>query len=114
MEPKTFLGQFEVDISETPFAKYSPTDWALKWLFEYAQIDGSHRKQWCLDQVTRILIGTKVIVQLAKWSDGTQEYRYWLESEPSDGYQKFIEEHRGEYNEHYDEYEYTWDTGIAP
>lgn len=29
MEPKTFLGQFEVDISETPFANYSPTGWAL-------------------------------------------------------------------------------------
>ncbi len=49
MEPKTFLGRFEVDISETPFANYSPTDWALKWLFEYAHIDGSHHKQWCLD-----------------------------------------------------------------
>lgn len=55
-----------------------------------------------------------MVVQLAKWSDGTQECRYWLESEPSDGYNKFIEEYRGEYNENYDEYEYTWDTGIAP
>lgn len=79
----------------------------------YSQIDGSHHKQWCLDQVVRILAGTKVIVKLAKWNNGYTKYRYYLDS-PSEQYDAFVKKMKGEYNPEYNEYQYDYDKGIAP
>jgi hypothetical protein len=35
---KNYLGEFDVDIKETPFAKYKAKDWVLEYLFSYSQI----------------------------------------------------------------------------
>ena len=67
---KKYLGDFEVDIKETPYANHTPNDWVMTFLYCYSQIDGSHHKQWVLDQIARIMKGTKVIVKLAKWDNG--------------------------------------------
>lgn len=101
-----YLGEFDVNLNDTPYADYEPSDWALEYITMYGQIDGSHHKDWVLDQVVRILKGTNVIVKEARWSDGFSEYRIELD-EPSEEYEEFIEEYENDG-------EYSWDTGIAP
>jgi hypothetical protein len=51
-----------------------------------------------LDQVARIYNGTRVIVSIAKRSDGTQEYRIKLD-EFTLKYKKWVKDMKGEYNE---------------
>lgn len=110
-----YLGEFDVEIKDTPYANHKPNDWVLEYLFSYGQIDGEHHKTWVIDQTARILNGTKVVVKLAKWSNGHQEYRFWLD-EPSKKYVKWVQKYRGEYvkNEYYEGLEYDYDEGIAP
>lgn len=51
-----YLGETPVtDLTGTPFADYTPTDWAIYYIGSYGQIDGAHHKNWALDQVARIL-----------------------------------------------------------
>lgn len=38
-----YLGEFDVDIKDTPYATYTPNDWVMEYLFRYSQIDGSHQ-----------------------------------------------------------------------
>lgn len=70
-----YLGETIVDVVDTPFKDYKEKDWALYFIGRYGQIDGEHHKTWVLDQVVRIICGTPLIIKLAKWSDGTEEYR---------------------------------------
>ena len=106
-----YLGEFPVDIENTPFKDFTQSDWALYYIGRYGQTDGAHHKAWVLDQVTRILKGTKVKVTEAIWGlyidEKTEsEFRVDLE-DPSEEYKQFIEE----YCEGGD---YDWDSGIAP
>ena len=103
---KKYLGEKKINIKTHPvFKKYTPADWALYFIGSYGQIDGAHHKLWVLDQVARILNGTKVIVSEASWSDGEKNYRVKL-ANPSKKYQKWAEEMRAD--------EYDYDEGIAP
>jgi hypothetical protein len=97
-----YLGEKVVD----EFKDRSQTEWAKFWIYRYAQIDGAHHKLWVLDQVQRILCGTKVVVSEASWDNGHKEYRYKLH-EPSKEYLDWVEEYE-------DDGEYEWDTGINP
>lgn len=54
---------------------HTPTENALMYMTMYGGIDGSHHKDWLLDQVARILNGAPVTVYKAMWEDGTVEYR---------------------------------------
>jgi hypothetical protein len=85
-----YLGEFEVVLADTPFAKYTPTDWAMYWIGTYGQIDGKHHKLWVLDQVARILNGTSVIVKEARWDNGHKEYRLDL-GEKTEAYDEWVE-----------------------
>lgn len=108
-----YLGETLVDAENHPdFKDYSPSDWSIYFIEGYAQIDGSHHKLWVLDQVARILKGTKVVVNIAKWADGHEEPRVTL-AEPSKRYLKWRKEIAGE---HYEDgtTEYEYDEGIAP
>lgn len=108
-----YLGQFDVDINNHPeFSKYTSSDWAMYFISRYGQIDGAHHKNWVLDQVARILKGTKVVVVLAKWDDGNSEYRVWLEDIPTLEYNKWRQEMLGDLID--GEYEYSYDEGTAP
>lgn len=88
-----YLGETKLDIHKTKYALYSPTDWAMLWVEMYSGIDGSHHKDWLIDQVARILKGTKVEIKLAKWENGHEEERFNL-SQPSGEYHEWVEEMR--------------------
>ena len=103
-----YLGEFDVDISTTPYANHTPSDWAMEWIGRYGQIDGAHHKAWVLDQVARILHGTQVIVKEARWTNGESEYRLQL-ADPTPEYNAWVDEMRGEYDEEYEEYEYEFE-----
>lgn len=94
------------DLTGTPFENYTASDWAVYYLGSYGCIDGSHHKQWVIDRGIRILKGTPVNIYLARWENGHTEYRPRL-GEPSEGYQDFLDEFKGD-----DGFE--WDEGIAP
>ena len=105
-----YLGSEIVPVSETPFAAFSPSDWAIEYIGQYGQIDGDHHSKWVTDQVARILLGTPITVNLAKWDNGTpeglHEYRFNT-GEPSEKYLQWVEEMK-------DGGEYEYDEGIAP
>ena len=79
----------------------------------YGQFDGSHHKQWTLDQIARIMKGTPIVVKLVKWDDGTEDYIVST-GEPSEEYNEWAKEMLGEYDEDEEEYTYDYDEGIAP
>lgn len=112
---RNYLGQFPVNIKDTPFAEFTSVDWAMYFNLKYGGIDGSHHKTWVLDQMSRILKGTPVIVELAKWDDGLEEYRFWT-GEPSQEYHDWVKDCRGEWiqTDDYEGWEYGYDEGIAP
>lgn len=98
-----YLGEENVIIENSPFKNYSKVDWAQFWIAHYGQYDGAHHKAHTLDEVMQILYGTPVIVKLAKWSNGQEEYRFSL-GEKTVAYLDFINE--------YEQDGYEWDTGI--
>lgn len=104
-----YLGEELVDIKDTPYKGYTQSDWALHYVGIYGQFAGSHHKDWVLDHVVRILNGTTVKIKLAKWSDGTEEYRVSL-NEPSAEYVSWVEKIR--FDE--DGEEYGYNIGVAP
>jgi len=107
-----YLGETELKSTDgTPYQGFGPTEWAMKYIEFYGQIDGGHHKQWVLDQVARILKGTPVELSLAKWDNGQQEYRFNT-GEPSKEYLSWVEEMRCPDEDGNAEYEY--DEGCAP
>lgn len=62
---------------------------AIEVIEKYGWIDGVHHKQWCLDQIARILLASR--------------------------YKEWTEEMLGNFDAELEEYEYEpWDEGIAP
>ena len=112
-DPNTFQGEKVVDIKNTPFKDYKNSDWAMYFISSYGQIDGSHHKQWCLDIVAQILKGSPIEIKEASWSNGHKEYRVNVKEE-SQEYKDWVQEMKGEWNEEYEEYDYSYDKGIAP
>jgi hypothetical protein len=105
-----YIGQTPVDVKDTPYKDFAPIDWAMEYIERYGQIDGSHHKQWVLDQVARILKGTPIVIEIAKWDNGHKEYRFWTGS-PSDEYTQWVIDMKaGEDGEN----TYGYDEGIAP
>lgn len=115
---ENYLGDFPVDIADTPYAEFGPAEWALYFVEQYSQIDGSHHKTWTLDQIARVLKGTPVLVQEARWGpsdkypNGLREYRIKT-GEPSPAYLAWVEAMMGDTDEDGDR-EYDYDAGIAP
>ena len=110
-----YLGEFPVDISKhEEFSKYTPADWAMYFVESYGQIDGSHHKQWVLDQVARCLKGTPIVVVEAKWDNGHTEYRISTSKETSQEYRDWVQSMLGEVDSETEETEYEYDQGIAP
>lgn len=101
---KKYLGEFEPP-ADNPYANYTPSDWALEYMIRYGGIDGSHHKDWVIDQCIRILKGTPVTLTLAKWDDGEEEYRFDT-GEASNEYNKLVRETI--------ESGYGWDVGCPP
>jgi hypothetical protein len=98
-----YLGETLLDIKDTKFKDYTRSDWAMYFLESYGLIDGSHHKNWVLDQMARAIKGVKPIIKLAKWSEGTEEYRISL-GEPTKEYLDWVIEMKdGEDGAGYDE-----------
>jgi hypothetical protein len=107
-----YLGETPVDVGAHPtYSTYQPSDWAMLFIEKYGQIDGEHHKTWVLDTASRILLGTPVIVVTARWANGQEEDRFWLD-EPSKEYLDWREEMlcRDENGQP----QYGYDEGIAP
>lgn len=108
-----YLGETPVNLDDHPlYSGYTPSDWALLWLQLYGQIDGEHHKTWVLDQVARILNGTKMTATLAKWDNGLTEMRFDL-AEPTPAYDRWVLMMLGAKDDD-GEYEYDYDTGTPP
>lgn len=108
-----YLGSSVVNASDIDvFCNYTPFDWAMYFIENYGGIDGSHHKSWVMDQVARIHKGTEIEIELAKWDDGTEEYRVNL-LEPSQEYNDWVLLMQGGVDEDGDYY-YDYDAGCAP
>lgn len=99
-----YLGEFE-PAKCNPYKDYTQADWALEYMLRYGGIDGEHHKTWVIDQSIRILKGTPIILTLAKWDDGNEEYRF-ITGKPSKEYDVLVKETI--------EAGYDWDVGCAP
>lgn len=84
-----YLGETLVDQKDTPFKDYTENDWSLYFIMRYGGIDGAHHKDWVMDQVVRILNGTELVIALAKWEDGQEEYRVCT-GKPSQKYKDWV------------------------
>lgn len=87
---ETYLGEVKVEIADSPFACYKPSDWACLWITKYGQVDGSHHKAWVLDQVMRILKGGEIELTQASWSSGYKEWRFSVYE--SEDYKQWVNE----------------------
>jgi hypothetical protein len=108
-----YLGTKVVDIKDTKFKYYKTNDWVLYFIEKYGQIDGSHHKQWVLDQIVRIIHGCKIEIKLASWDNDENEYRVNIISE-SKKYKNWVQDMLGKYNEDEQCFDYDYDKGIAP
>lgn len=99
-----YLGEFE-PATDNPYADNTPEDWALEYIIRYGGIDGSHHKNWVMDQVARILKGTPVELKVARWENGMEEYRF-VTGEPSEAYLEMVKAAVEDPED--------WDVGIAP
>ena len=106
-----FLGEKIIPLSKTPYADYTPVDWAMEYVGRYGGIDGAHHKTWVLDQVARILKGTRVVVKVASWKFGAVNKIEWRfeTGKPSKKYLKWVEAIKNVDGEEYD-----YDEGLAP
>jgi hypothetical protein len=84
-----YLGEEKVDVEQSKFRGWTPTQWALFFMDEYGSIKGAHHKQWVLDQVRRILHGTPVVVTRAKWSNGELQVKIGT-GEPTAAYLEWM------------------------
>ncbi len=113
-----YLGEEIIDINtHTIFKNFTASDWAMYFVEKYGQIDGDHHKQWVLDMVARALNGCIPIIKLAKWDNGSKEYRISYYDEIAKKYldnEKYLYwVSKMEFDEEENEY-YGYDTGIAP
>jgi len=105
-----YLGEEVLDIKDSPFNHYAKEDWVLYFIRCYGGFDGAHHKDWVLDQIARILKGSKIIIEEARWENGASELRVTV-GEPTEEYRHWVAEGKdGEDGP--DTYEY--DEGIAP
>lgn len=82
---------------------------ALDIINRYGGIDGAHHKQWCLDQVVRILTRCPKVTRTTLDHKG-RPYNYETLSESRE-YQDWVAAHEeGEDGPH----TYPWDKGVAP
>ena len=85
---------------------WTEKDYALHIISRYGQIDGEHHKAWVIDQVAKILLGSKVVVDERKWKHADGSIETCLDI--------IIEKESKEYTEWVGDDEDEYDHGIAP
>ena len=104
-----YLGEFNIEIEDSPFRGFTKSDWILYYIECYGQIDGEQHKLWVLDQIARLQKGTIPIVKIAKWVNGQSEFRVTL-GEPNQAYHEWVLKMKiGENDDCHD-----YDIGVAP
>ena len=108
-----YLGETPVDVANhAVYSNYTPENWAMYFISRYGGIEGDHHRAWVLDQVSRILNGTPIAIEEARWSNGHTEMRVST-GEPSAAYLAWVEKQLGGTDE-YGDRDYSYDAGIAP
>ena len=108
-----YKGEIELDVNHSQYKYYTPEDWAMYWIEHWAGFDGAHHKDWVIDQVARILKGTKVILKIAVWEneEGRAEEERFSLDEPPKAYWGWVSEMKsGEDGPE----TYSYEFGIAP
>lgn len=100
-----YLGEFDVDINDTPYKDYDKSDWMAEYIIKYGSINGSHHKDWVMDQCIRIWTGSKVVVKEARWENGEKELRIDIKN-ITKKYKKMVKD--------IEEQGWEWNSGIAP
>lgn len=91
------------------YKNFGMKEWALHFS-EYGNYDGSHHKQWTIDQMVRILHGTKVLIVETTHKNGNVIVDTQLD-EPSQEYLDYVIDFcDGEEGPN----TYDYDEGIAP
>jgi hypothetical protein len=85
-----YLGEEILNIEETEYKDYTKNDWILLFLEKYGLVEGTWSKNWLMDTIAQLANDTKIIIKLAKWDDGQEEYRFELDN-PSNKYIKWLE-----------------------
>lgn len=107
---KKYLGEKVVNHANTVYKDFDKADWMIHFIEMYGGFDGSQHKDWVMDQVARIYNDTNVIIKLAKWDNGHEEYRISLD-EPSKKYSVWVASMKaGEDGEN----TYSYYEGVAP
>jgi hypothetical protein len=105
-----YLGETIVDQKDTKFKNYNKESWIMYFLESYSWIDGSDHKNWLLDQIARIIKESPIIIKLAKWENGQEEYRIKV-GEPTQEYFDWVTEiKKGEDGPN----TWSYDEGIVP
>lgn len=81
-------GTIITDLTNTPFENYSQIDWAMYFITLYGQLDDVRYKATVIDNVARVLKGSKVVLSLHTWDNGESEYR--VELIPSSEYKDWV------------------------
>lgn len=71
-----YLGETEINISETKFASYKEKDWALHWIKEHGFLEGERERKWLIKQIKKILKGAEIEMKIARWGNGHKEERF--------------------------------------
>ena len=113
-----YMGETPLQIEDSIFKDFTPTEIALYVISLYGQISGDHHKTWTLDQAARALHGgTFTELCTARWEIEGQEDLIevrWTEISKTPEYEAWVTEMKGEFDEENECFEYDYDTGIAP
>lgn len=83
-----YQGEFPISIKETPFHSFGKEDWIKHWIEMYGCIQGSHHREWLIDQIYQIATGSSIIITEARWGKDEvtyKEFRFKL-GEPTASY----------------------------
>lgn len=113
-----YLGQ--EDITESFNQEHTAMDCIQLLITVYGGIDGSHHKDWLLDQIARLTHGGQLTVHKASWDNGHTEFRYGHVSETPEYLEWRVNIQKCEdlscecHDPDDDHYCYNYDDGIAP
>ena len=107
----TYIGTKPVDLNTLePYNTYTPAQWAMYWISRFSGIDGSHHKDWIIDQIARILKGGEITAYERSWTNHISEYDFSVSE--SEEYTAWVLDMKGQCVD--GEFEYDYSVGIAP
>ena len=106
-----YLGEFPSSFG----IEMTKEEWVLTYLVQYKGIHGTHHKDWLLDQIARIMLGTPVTTVSAKWGKSTEDVEHeeirFRTGMPSQAYLEWVAQYQ---NGEDGPETYQYYVGIAP